>query len=324
MTEQAQAVGAVGEEATVARPARLAGARPTRRSSVQRRVSRRGVVFVMPTLILLGAFNLFPVLYTFYISLQRDNLLSPPSFVGLENFRQILGDPQFWEAVRVTVEYTVIVGPISWAIAFGLAVLLKSGPAFRRVFTALLFLPSMMPSVAMSVVWENLLQPNGPLNRTLDIRVPWLSGSNTAIVGIGFLGIWSSVGWFMVLFLAGLSMVPNEIYEAGALDGATATAKLRWLTLPLMKPIFAFVVVQTMFNGLQVFTRMYLMTGGGPAQASTSISLFIYQQGLTDLNMGGAAAASVVGLLCIVALCAIYLRILSAERREARPVREAA
>lgn len=293
----------------------------TSRSSLQKRISRRGVLFVMPTLILLSAFNLFPVLYTGYISLQHDNLLSPPSFVGLANFRTILSDPQFWAALRVTLEYTVIVGPISWTIAFCLALLLKSRPHFRRAFTALLFLPSMMPIVAMSVVWENLLEPDGPINRILHISVPWLSESNTAIVGIAFLGIWYSVGWFMVLFLAGLSMIPDELYEAGALDGATGGRMLRWLTLPLMRPIFAFVIVQTTFNGLQVFTPMYLMTGGGPANASTSISLYIYQEGLTDLNMGVAAAASVVGLLCVVILCALYLRVLSAERAQSRSVR---
>jgi ABC-type sugar transport system permease subunit len=272
----------------------------------------------MPTLILLSTFNLFPVLYTAYISLQHDNLLSPPAFVGLANFREIVADPQFWESLRVTGEYVLVVGPISWVIAFSLALILKSGTILRRLFMALLFLPSLMPIVAMSVVWENLLQPNGPVNRLLGINVPWLSDPNTVIFGISLLGIWYSVGWFMVVFFAGLSTIPGELYEASALDGAKGPATLRWLTLPLMRPIFAYVVVQTTINGLQVFTPMYLMTGGGPNNASTSISLYIYQQGLTDLNMGGAAAASVVGLGCVLVLCAIYLHMLSAERAEAR------
>lgn len=276
----------------------------------------RGVPFILPTLILLAMFNLFPMLYTSFLSLYHDDLLTSPSFVGVQNFRIIFSDPQFWQALEVTVEYLVLVGPISWIIAFGLAVLIKQGVVARSAFLSALFLPSMMPIVAMSVVWENLLQPNGPLNNLFGIHVPWLTNEHTAVFGIAMLGIWYSVGWFMVVFLAGLSAIPSNLYEASQVDGASAFSALRRITMPLVKPVFAYVVVQTTINGLQIFTPMYLMTGGGPNGASTSISLYIYQQGLTDRNMGVAAAASLVGLVCVVALCAIYLRFLAAGRAQ--------
>ena len=323
MTESEQARHTILLKRTVSNSATSgANARLSRGSLLRQKRDTRGLAFVMPLLLLLAMFNLFPILYTAYISLLHDDLLTPATFVGLENFRQVLTDPQFWSSLRITVEYTLVVGPISWVIAFGLALILSSTVVFRRLFASVLFIPSFMPIVAMSVVWENLLEPNGPLNRLLHLpHVTWLTASSTAIFGIALLGIWYSVGWFMVVFLAGLSVIPVELYEASKLDGAGWVARIRWLTVPLMKPIFAFVVVQTTINGLQVFTPMYLMTGGGPVSSSTSISLFIYQQGLTDLNMGGAAAASVVGLVVVLGLCAIYLHVLSGERPERKVVR---
>jgi ABC-type sugar transport system permease subunit len=273
-----------------------------------------GFAFVLPTAILLAAFNLFPILYTAFLSLYHYDLLSPPSFIGLRNFQAIFSDPQFWLSLRVTGEYLLLVGPLSWLIAFGLAVLLKQRVAGRKFFVSALFLPSMMPIVAMSVVWENLLQPTGPFNHLLGIHVPWLSDEHTALFGIALLGIWYSVGWFMVVFLAGLSSIPTNLYEAAEVDGASHLAALRTITLPLMKPVFGYVVVQTTINGLQVFTPMYLMTGGGPNNATTPISLYIYQEGLTDRNMGIAAAASVIGLICVGILAAVYVRTVTGGR----------
>ncbi len=293
----------------------------TRASSPRRRgrekrprevTARGGLWLIGPVLLFFLIFDVFPVIYAGVISLYNYDFFSPPQFVGLSNFERVLTSPEFWNSVKVTLVYTAMVGPISWLMAFGLALLLQRRVIGKSAFTLSIFVPIMASSVAMAIVWQLLLQPQGPINEALGIEVPWLTQSSTALIGIAIMGIWQSVGWFMVVFLAGLTAISPTLFEAARLDGANSLQILRYVTAPLMKPVLAFVVVHTMINGLKVFTPMFLMTGGGPNRATTSYSMLIYETGLKDFRMGQAAAMSLIGLIGVVAVGAIYFRLVRA------------
>ena len=268
-----------------------------------------GLLFTLPIIFLFVAFNLLPTVYAFVVSLTTYNLFTPPTFVGFENYLDLLGNRNFWQAVSVTVGYTLLFGPASWILGFLIAMLLKDTIVGRDLFRSVFFVPTILSSVAMAVTWALLLRLNGPINGVLDISVPWLTNTQTALLGISLLGIWQSAGWFMVIFLAGLASIPESLTEAARIDGAGTLALLRHITLPLLRPVFAVVVVQTIVAGLRVFSPMFIMTGGGPANSTRSVAMLIYQEGLRDLRMGSAAAISVIGFVFILALTVIYFRV---------------
>ena len=268
-----------------------------------------GVGFMLPAVMLLAAFNVFPILYAVVVSFFRFDFFSPLEFVGLKNYLAALGSPTFWDAIRVTATYTVLFGPASWLIGFVGAYLLKDRLVGRGALRSIFFIPTVLSSVAMATAWSLMLQINGPISALLGARIPWLTTEGLALVSIAGIGVWQAFGWFMVVFLAGLLSIPESYYEAAKIDGADSWQLLRYITVPHMRPIFALVVIQTVIAGLKVFTPMFVMTGGGPNDSTRSVAMLIYQSGLRDFRMGYAAAISVIGFLAILALTVLYLRI---------------
>ena len=268
-----------------------------------------GFLFTVPVLSMFAAFNVGPALYAVYLSVTRFNLLTPPVFVGMDNYVRLATDANFWRAMAVTAQYTFLFGPPSWILGLLLALLLRNKIMGRVVFRSVFFMPTILSGVAMTVAWGLLFRLNGPVNATLGISVPWLTSSDTAIVAMAFLGIWRSAGWFMVIFLAGLSSIPESLYEAARIDGAGPVKQTWYITLPLLRPVFIFVVIMTMVEGLKVFAPMFILSGGGPNNATRSISLLIYQEGLQNLRMGSAAAMSVIGLVFVLLIIVVFLRL---------------
>lgn len=279
------------------------------RGRTLRRQDAVGFGFTVPILVLFLVFGLLPTIYAFAVSLTEFDLFSPPTFVGLDNYSRLLNSPNFWRALAVTVTYTLMFGPASWLIGFLMAYLLKDKVLGRDAFRSVFFVPTILSSVAMAVTWSLLLRLNGPVNAVFDIDVPWLTNTQTALLGISLLGIWQSVGWWMVIFLAGLLSIPEDLIEAARIDGAGPLGVLRHISLPLLRPVFAIVVIQTVVAGMKVFSPMFIMTGGGPNNSTRSIAMLIYQEGLRDLRFGNAAAISVIGFAIIMVLTVIYLRI---------------
>jgi ABC-type sugar transport system permease subunit len=218
-------------------------------------------------------------------------------------------DKRFWRAVRVTLTYTATFGPISWVIGFSLAMLIKDKILGRGFFRSVFFTPTILSAVAMATAWSLLLRKNGPINAILGLSIPWLTNQDTALWGIVLMSVWQGVGWFMVVFLAGLQGIPDVFYEAAKIDGASGRQLLRHITLPLMRPVFALVVIQTIIGGMKVFTPMFIMTGGGPNSVTRSFAMLIYHEGLRDLRMGRASAISMVGFAFILVLSIIQLRL---------------
>lgn len=268
-----------------------------------------GLLFVLPVLLFFAAFNVYPMFSAFVVSFFEFDLFRPMQFVGFDNYLNLATNKNFWSALRVTVTYTALFGPASWLIGFALASLIKEKILGRTFFRSVLFVPTVLSAVAMATAWSLMLRVNGPINGILGIYVPWLTNQKTALLGIVIVAVWQGMGWFMVVFLAGLQGIPEEYYEAAKIDGASGRQLLWHITLPLMRPVFAIVVIQTVIGGMKVFTPMFIMTGGGPNGVTRSLAMMIYQEGLRDFRMGRASAISVVGFILVLVLTIFQLRL---------------
>jgi multiple sugar transport system permease protein len=254
-------------------------------------------------------FNLYPMVNAIVYSFFRYDMLTPAVFVGLSNYREILTDPLFQKSVAATVAYLALGGPTVWLIGFGLALLLEHPFRRRDTFRAILFIPAVISVVPASIVWKVLLQPYGPINGLLGVTINWLTDSRTAMLGIVLMSVWRGIGFYMVLFLVGLQAIPAQYHEAAAIDGAGWWSRFRYITLPLMRPTLAFVVIITLITGLQQFVPMFVMTRGGPNDSTMVLTLRIFETGFNFFQMGRAMAMSVVMFLCILLFTLLQLRL---------------
>lgn len=279
------------------------------RLSYHRRLRLVGLVFVGPIFILLLFFSAYPMLRALYISFTKYNLLTPPEYVGIQNYVYVLTSQHFHKAFRVTMQYILFFGPISWVLGFGSALLLNKAFPLRNFFRSIIFLPSVMSLVAMAVVFKLMLSPMGPVNDFLGRTIRWTSDKRWAMLGVALVSIWRSMGYFMILFLVGLQTIPEVYYDAAKVDGANSWALLRHITLPLMRPIFAFIVTVTMIRGVMALGEVLIMTEGGPNNWTRTLVLYIFQTGLRSLRMGRASAISVTVFGFLVVLTVIQLKL---------------
>ena len=241
-----------------------------------------------------------------------------PTFhwIGIANFVEMLGDRKFRAAIANTALYCVFVVPLSIGIALLLAVMIEAGARGRAVFRAIFFLPVVSLTVAMATVWQYLLHPTiGPVNnllRMVGLGTPnWLGASDWVIVSLGFIGVWENIGYNLVLFLAGLTVIPRELYGAAEVDGAKSSLSKFWLvTWPMLGPTTLFVVIITMTRSIRVFDTVRALTQGGPNNASEVLLHTIYMEGFHNLRFGYSAAITLVFLACILVLMLIQNRLL--------------
>jgi multiple sugar transport system permease protein len=239
-------------------------------------------------------------------------------FVGLANYGRLLADTSFWNALGNTLTFAAVGGTLSVATSLGGALLLEAPLARARgFFRTVYFLPVVTTLVAVAIVWRFLYHPRiGLLNRVLESAglpaVDWLGDPAWAMPAIIGLAIWKNFGWNLVIFAAGLQAIPERLYEAARLDGASGWQQLRHVTLPLLLPTTSFVVLMTAIGSLQVFAEPYVMTQGGPGDATRSLVLLMYEQGFRWWNLGHAAAIAFV-LFAIVAAFTTAARRLTRE-----------
>jgi len=267
-----------------------------------------GFLFVLPVLAFFAVFSVYPMLKAFQVSFHRWDLVTPMKYVGVDNYLKLLRSPGFLQACKATAYYIVLACPAAWALGFGLAVLLNARFPGRDLFRSVFFLPSVFPVIAMSLAWFVLFQPAGLINQLLGTRIIWLTRSRSAMPAIAIMDIWRAMGYYMVLFLVGLQSIPHEYYEAGKIDGASSWQLLRYITIPLMEPVFALVVVIGLIGGVQVLVPMMVMTAGGPGNATRSVVQMIYQTGFQNWRMGDASAMSIVLFVFLFALTALQLK----------------
>jgi len=265
-----------------------------------------GFVFALPAMVFFALFAIFPILRTFYLSFFEYDVVTEPTYVGLKNFRGIIGDDRFNDSLLTSFRYVAYTYIPVWILALVLALALNTRIKARGLFRTIFFVPVVMSWVVVSVIWKLIFHRNGLLNTTfLDpIGIPpknWLADVSLAPDAITLMSAWKELGFFMVIFLAGLQTIPSDLYEAGKVDGSTNFQVFRHITLPLLQPTILFATVIGLVTGLQVFIPQFVMTQGGPVNSTLVLTLDIYQTAFVFLDGGKAAAMSVV-LFAIIAL----------------------
>jgi multiple sugar transport system permease protein len=288
-----------------------------RLGKLERRNLGWGLMFISPWLFGFIVFGIFPILYTFYLSLTRYSGIKPPVFIGFQNYQRIAADPLFWKSAYNTLYYTFLAVPVGVVVAMALALAMNRKVREVAVYRAIYYLPSILPLFAISFVFVVLLNPGyGLVNWALSaVGLPspnWLGDpaySKLALVMIAQLG----AGQFALVFLAGLRGIPMELYESASIDGAGTLSKFRRITLPLMTPVILYDLIIGLSFGLQVFTSAYILTGGGRTAAGADNSLltyvfYLYKQAFQYGQMGYAAAMSVIMFVVSVILAAAVFR----------------
>ena len=250
--------------------------------------------------------TLGPALASLYLSFTDYNLFNPPHWVGLRNYTTMFtSDPRYWDAVRVTVQYVVLVVPIKLAAALAVALLLNRRRRGLGFYRSAFYAPSLLgASVAVALVWRALFSTGGTVDRLLsDIGMHtggWIDQPQYAVYTLVLLGAWQ-FGAPMVIFLAGLKQIPADLYEAAAIDGAGRSRRLWSVTLPLLSPVLLFNLILETIHAFQAFTGAFIVSGGrgGPGDSTLFYTLYLYQRGFTDFRMGYAAAMAWVLLLAL-------------------------
>lgn len=274
-----------------------------------------GYAILLPTAAILLVFRFLPMLQAFWISLHEYDLIRPARFVGLANFIDLLWDPLFLNSARVSVAYVVFSCVPVWVLSLALAVLFNREIRAKNLFRSAAFMPVVMPMVVNALVWTFMYHQDGVVNTILGWfgidPVPWLRSSTWALWAVIVIGIWRATPYYMVIFLAGLQAIPNEYYEAAKIDGADAWTEFRHITLPLLKPTTLLVMVMSVIVAMKVFAVPLIMTGGGPADSTRVLPLFIYQTAFEFFKMGRAAAMSVFLFAAVMVFTLFQIRLFS-------------
>lgn len=301
---------------SVAIPSGASFARPRLRGPA-RAETWAGIILVTPAALAFLLMLLAPTLAAFALAFT-DYELGQPGFrwVGLANFQELLADRSFLTSLTNTLIYVALVAPLSIVGGLGIALLIESGWRGRATFRAIFFLPVVSLLVAMAAAWQYLLHPTiGPLNqalRVIGVNGPsWLASSDTVLISLAAINIWENVGFNMVLFLAGLTAIPRDLYAAAEVDGVRSGWSRFWtVTWPLLGPTTLFVVTITMIRSVRVFDTVAVLTQGGPNKASEVLLYTMYTEGFTFFRLGYSAAITLVFLAIVLALMLLQTRVL--------------
>jgi multiple sugar transport system permease protein len=284
---------------------------------------RVGYLFILPSLIHIIAFMFIPLIFSFFLSFRdwtRPAFTDAP-YVGLRNYEFLMGDRRFWQAMGNSIYYTALAVPLG--MAFSLAIALVMNQKLRGVyfFRTLFFMPVVSSWVAVSIIWLTLLDPSvGIVNYVLGwfgiAPINWLGDTRSAMPSIVLIAIWKSAGFNMVIWLAGLQAIPQELYEAASIDGANRWQSFRFLTLPLLAPTSFFLAVTGVIGSLQVFTPIYVLTRGGPLDSTNTAVYHIYRRAFQEFDFGYASAQSWVLFSVILVATLIQLYYIRRRSRE--------
>jgi multiple sugar transport system permease protein len=302
-----------------------------------------GWLFILPAVIIIGTFILWPILQVFWLSFHEWSVITPERpWVGLENYRNIFGDGDFQIALRNTLWFSLGVVPTQTALGLILAVLANQKIRGRSFFRTAFYFPSISSSVVISIIFLWLYSQRGLINFTLEkLGLPtpqppwlsnpkgviemalnglgvdnvnvWLAGPSVALLSIMMMNIWTTMGTMMVVFLAGLQDIPKDVYEAASMDGATPRQQFFHITVPMLRPVVFFVLTLGFIGTFQVFDQIFVMTSGGPAKSTLTLGYLIYQQGFGNFAMGYAAAIAVVLFAMIMVIFLIQRRIVGSD-----------
>ncbi len=286
MTSVTQSIGA---------PSRARG----QRALLWKRLKKtwQGYLFISPAVLLISVFSYISIAFSLYISFfEYDIITETHPFVGLQNYTRAVADSLVRIGFRNTIVYVVVIVPVITVISLLLAVLGNQVHRGRSVFRTIFFIPTITPVVVTSMLWVWLYDPTGGINKMLDligIKGPnWLFNPTTALPAVMIMTVWGAVGYYMIIFLAGLAEIPQTYYEAAKVDGANTWHTFWHITIPLLRNSLIFVVITLTIAAFQVFTQVYIMTKGGPVNSTQTVQLVVYRYAFANFEMGYAAAIS--------------------------------
>ena len=265
-------------------------------------------LYIIPSFVFLAIFTYYPFVNSTYLSFFKYNLSTPDkAFSGLSNYVQILHDPLFWTVVKNNIVYASGTIVVSVSLGMILAIVVHENIKRKGFYQVAIFYPNVIPMAAAAMVWVWLFTPGyGLINyfiRQLGFPdIKWLEDRQFALVALMVVGIWKRVGYYMIVFMAGLQNIPQEIYAAGTMDGATGLKKNFYLTLPLLSPTTFFVVIIAIMHSFQAIDQIYLMTHGGPGNATNMFVYFIYENAFMFYDIGYASALTSVLLVFLLLL----------------------
>lgn len=285
-----------------------------KKNSIQRRQNIQGYAFIMPWLLGLFLFTLIPMIFSAALSLCNWNIVTGTStikFVGFDNYTRLFADPKFWQSLKVTFKFCLITIPCYQIISLLIAFLLTLDIKGMKVFRLIYFLPSIIPTIACTMIWTRIFAQDGILNKALKIfgitGPTWLTDRNTALYALMIMGIWG-IGNTMIIYLSGLQGVSEELKEAARIDGAKGHQIFFKITLPMISPTIFFNVVMAVIGSFQYFTQAYVMTEGGPMNSTLFYNLYLYQKAYRDFEMGYASAMAWVMFVIILILTMFVIK----------------
>ncbi len=285
--------------------------------SASRKLKRKNTLiawsFIAPNFIGFLIFTLVPVVCSLILAFMKWDSFSTPEFVGLQNFTRMLSDDTFWISLKNTFLYTIGVVPLTLVCSLGLAILLNQKIKGVKFFRTAFFFPYVTSLVAIAVVWSMLFHPTmGPINQFLRVVIEnppgWLASSDWALTAIIIVSVWRGMGYYMILYLAGLQGISKELYEAAAMDGANKWKQFIHITVPALRPTTFFVTIMLVINCFKIFDLVQVMTDGGPGRATNVLVYQVYSEAFVKFNFGYASAIAMVLFVIVLVITVIQFK----------------
>ena len=275
-------------------------------------------LLVSPYLIFVIIFVIFPVLFCFFLTFNKWNIISPMKFIGIDNYSRLFHDRLFWKAIGNTLKFLLLHIPLQLIVSLLLAYLLNQKIKAASFFRASFFMPVIVSGVVVTILWQQLLGFDfGLINKMLMgvgiTKIGWLVDPDVAIYSIAVMATWKNVGLYVILFLVGLQTVPIQYYEAAKMEGATRWQQFYHITLPMINPTIFMVVILSTIGGFSLFIEPYIMTGGGPLNTTLSAVLYIYKQAFQYYNMGYSATLGFFYAIMIMTVVILQKKIIEKE-----------
>jgi putative chitobiose transport system permease protein len=278
-------------------------------------------LFLAPALAVLALTVFWPAIQAFYLSFTKFeyDLTQPPAWIGFANFQKLWRDPVFWKTLGNTFLYLVCVVPVLVTLSLGLAILVNQNLKGIRWFRTAYYTPVVISMVVAGIAWKWLYASNGLLNQGLQILgfsegIPWLTSPDLSLFSVMVVTVWKGLGYYMVIYLAGLQGIPADLYEAAAIDGSDGFQKHWDITVPLMRPYLFLVAVISSISATKVFEEIFIMTKGEPLNSSKTVVYYLYERAFQDLEMSYACAIGLVLFLIIFALSILNLKLGQVQR----------
>ncbi|UJL45397.1 sugar ABC transporter permease [Virgibacillus sp. NKC19-16] len=273
-------------------------------------------LFLLPGCVILGAFIFYPMLQAIWLSLTEYNMIQDAEFIGVENYQNLFQDSLFWQTLTNTFIYLIGVVPALVIIPIFLAVLVNQKIKGIGFFRSAFFIPVVTSLVVAGIAWDWVYKEHGLLNYALEVvgiisePIGWLTSTSTVLFAVMVVTVWKGLGYYMIIYLAGLQSIPSDLYEAAKIDGANWWQQITRITIPMLMPFILVVSIMSSISAMKVFEEIYVMTGGGPLHSSETLVFYIYTEAFDNLNMGYASAAGVILFILTLIFSLINLKVM--------------